>query len=64
MNVTRDKNCFCHACAMDFHYLGIAKHRRAHLDKGETVKITYTHGDTYTHTPGNTPGQYHHGMTR
>jgi len=49
MKVTRDKNCFCWTCRKDFHYLGIARHRKAHKERGEYCKITYTHGDTYIH---------------
>lgn len=51
MIVTREKNFYCHTCRKDFHYLGICKHRRAHLNRGEKVTITYTHWDTYTHSP-------------
>ena len=49
MIVTRFKNCYCHTCKKAFHYLGIARHRRSHLDKGENCEITYTHGDRYIH---------------
>lgn len=48
MKVTRDKNCFCHTCNKDFHYLGINRHRAAHRDRKEDCKITYTYGDTWT----------------
>jgi len=51
MKVTRFKNCYCHTCQKAFHYLGIARHRRGHLDKKESCEITYTHGDTYIHNP-------------
>lgn len=51
MKVTRDKNCYCHTCDKYFHYLGITRHRMAHLEKGETVEITYTHGDCWIHRP-------------
>ena len=27
MGIARDKNCTCHTCEKDFHYLGIARHR-------------------------------------
>jgi hypothetical protein len=27
MKVTREKNCRCHTCDKDFHYLGINRHR-------------------------------------
>ena len=46
--VTREKNCYCHTCDKDFHYLGIAKHRAMHRDRKEDCKITFTHGDTLT----------------
>lgn len=49
MRVTNLKNCYCHTCKKDFHYLGIARHRRGHLDRKEVCEITYTHGDTYIH---------------
>ena len=49
MRVTNAKNCHCHTCGRDFHYLGIANHRAAHRSKKEYCKITYTHGDTYVH---------------
>lgn len=49
MKVTRYKNCYCWTCKKDFHYLGIARHRTAHLDRDETCKITYTNGETYIH---------------
>lgn len=47
MKATKDKNCFCHTCNKDFHYLGINMHRAWHRNKNENCKITYTHGDTY-----------------
>jgi len=46
--VTRKKNCYCHTCAKDIHYLGINSHRAAHRRRFEDCKITYTYGDTYT----------------
>ena len=49
MRVTNLKNCYCHTCKKTFHYLGIARHRRGHLDRRENCKITYTNGDTYLH---------------
>lgn len=48
MYVTRAKNCYCHTCEKDFHYLGIANHRMSHRKKGEDCTITFTHGDTKT----------------
>lgn len=47
MHVTREKNCHCHTCAKDFHYLGINSHRAKHRRNKEDCKITYTYGDTY-----------------
>ena len=47
MKVTRAKNCYCHTCDKNFHYLGINRHRAMHRDKRELCKITYTHGDTW-----------------
>jgi len=49
MEVTREKNCYCHTCKKSFHYLGIARHRAMHRDRGEDCEITYTYGDTYSH---------------
>lgn len=49
MMVTRSKNCYCHNCDKDFHYLGISRHRKAHQERGEEVTITFTYGDTYTY---------------
>lgn len=49
MKVTREKNCYCHTCARDFHYLGITRHRAMHKKRKEDCKITYTHDDTYIH---------------
>ena len=46
---TREKNCYCHTCKKDFHWLGITAHRAMHRDKKEVCKITFTHGDTYTY---------------
>ncbi len=49
MRVTSTKNCFCHTCNKDFHYLGITRHRAMHRDKREYCEITYTGGKTYIH---------------
>lgn len=49
MKVTRNKNCHCHTCGKDFHYLGITRHRAMHRERREDCKITYTHGDTWIH---------------
>jgi len=48
MQVTREKNCYCHTCEKAFHYLGITAHKAAHSRKYEECEITYTNGDTYT----------------
>ena len=49
MRVTNAKNCTCHTCNKNFHYLGIARHRAAHRDRKENCEITYTRGDRYIH---------------
>lgn len=49
MQVTTEKETYCHTCSRWFHYLGIANHRKAHLVRGEQCRITYTNGDTYVH---------------
>lgn len=41
-----EKNCYCHTCKRDFHYLGINTHRAMHRRKKENCKITYTYGNT------------------
>jgi hypothetical protein len=46
-------SCYCHNCKKWFHYLGIARHRAMHRDKGEDCTITYTNGDIYKHTYSN-----------
>jgi len=46
---TNEKECYCHTCDREFHYLGIATHRSAHRTLKEDCKITYTNGDTYVH---------------
>lgn len=46
MKVTRDKNCYCHTCDRDFHYLGINSHRAMHRRRRENCTITYTYGNT------------------
>lgn len=47
MKVTNEKNCYCHTCQKDFHYLGIMSHKAAHRRRKEDCRITYTYGDTY-----------------
>lgn len=47
MRVTNKKNCYCHTCDKDFHYLGISRHRASHREKKEDCKITFTHGNTF-----------------
>jgi len=49
MWVSRTKDCYCHTCKKEFHYLGITRHRAMHRDKKEKCEITYTHGDKYIH---------------
>ncbi len=49
MYVTRAKNCHCHTCKKDFHWLGITNHRAAHRNRRTDCTITFTHGDTYTY---------------
>ena len=46
MYVTRAKNCRCHTCDRDFHYLGITRHRAAHRERKEDCVITFTYGNT------------------
>lgn len=46
MKVTRQKNCYYHTCARDFHYMGIATHRAGHRKRREDCKITFTDGRT------------------
>ncbi len=43
------RECYCHTCKRWFHSLGIASHRAAHRRRHQSVKITYTNGDTYRH---------------
>jgi len=47
MKVTNTKDCYCHTCKKDFHYLGIARHRAAHKSRKENCEITFSNGDTY-----------------
>ena len=47
--ISHYKNCYCHTCDKNFHYLGIARHRVAHKDKKQKCKITYTNGNTMLH---------------
>lgn len=44
---SKHKNCYCHTCNKEMHYLGINRHRAMHRDKKENCEITYTHGDRY-----------------
>lgn len=46
MHVSSTKDCYCHTCKKDFHYLGITRHRAAHRDRQEDCEITFTHGNT------------------
>ncbi len=45
----RPKDCYCHNCKKDFHYLGISSHRAMHRRRREDCTITYTNGNTYIH---------------
>ena len=47
MKATNAKNCFCHTCQKEFHYLGIARHRAMHRDKKEFCMISYTNGELF-----------------
>lgn len=47
--ITKGKNCWCYTCKKAFHYLGIARHRVMHKEKGQNCEIGYTNGDTYKH---------------
>ena len=47
--VRRNKYCYCHSCDKYFHWLGITRHRAMHRDRRESVKITYTKGNTEFH---------------
>lgn len=49
MRWTTEKEIYCHNCDRWFNYLGIANHRKKHLNNGEEVKITYTDGTTKIH---------------
>ena len=48
MRVTSDKECYCHTCARRFHYLGIARHRAMHRDRGEACTIRFSDGNVRT----------------
>ena len=43
------KTCYCFTCHKDYHYLGIARHRRMHADRKEDCTIQYTDGKIYGH---------------
>ncbi len=49
MQVTQDKETYCHTCERWFHYLGITRHRAMHRDRKEDCKITFTNGDTHAY---------------
>jgi hypothetical protein len=40
---------YCHTCKKRIRALDIMRHRAMHRDKNQDCRITYTHGDTYTH---------------
>ena len=37
--LTQRRDWYCHDCDRWFHWLGIARHRAAHRDRGETADI-------------------------
>lgn len=43
------KTCYCYTCERMFHYLGIARHRAMHRDKGEACTIEYSNGGICTY---------------
>lgn len=49
MRVTNARNCRCHTCRCDFHYLGIARHVAMHRDRKQDCTVTYTYGDTHVY---------------
>lgn len=49
MKITQEKEVYCHTCALELHYLGVASHRAAHRRREEDCEITYTNGDTFRH---------------
>lgn len=51
MASTREKNCYCYTCNKAFHYLGIARHRKKHMEKDGSCVIGYSGGEVYKHTP-------------
>jgi len=50
MKITIEKNCFCHTCKKEFHYLGISRHRAMHRQKREDCIISYTNGDKFKYS--------------
>lgn len=52
---------YCHTCDRNYHYLGIARHRRGHLDRGENCTITFKDGATYSYRPVNAVPNAPHG---
>lgn len=58
MIITRDKNCFCHTCQNKYHYMGISRHRKAHKDRSENCKITFTDGRTEIYRYFDTPPEH------
>ena len=36
--ITKGKNCWCYTCKKAFHYLGIARHRVMHKEKGQNCE--------------------------
>lgn len=41
---------YCHTCHRGYHSRGIARHRRAHLDRGQECEITLADG-TWLYRP-------------
>lgn len=52
MAIKAEKNCYCHTCKKDFHYLGIARHRAMHRDKKEDCVISFTNDKKYRYEYG------------
>mgnify|MGYP000846413112 FL=1 len=46
---------YCHTCHRSYHSRGIARHRRAHLDRGQECVITLADG-TRVYEPDTTDG--------
>lgn len=44
-------DCLCFTCHKLISPYGIANHRKAHLSRGESCSIRYTHGNLIEHSP-------------